>query len=159
MRNPWGNDPDMEAIFGKQSKYKVTMDPSYAVEEEAHREFRRRYPSRERWHPREEKPWLRRVKCNAGGRGAHLYVAGQRSVGFSGAGSAWRVALVAIPGVKLLQRGNVEFSVSFPPEILPQVAAVVQPRVKRTLSDEAKAKAVARLAAYARSPQKTRQEA
>jgi len=54
--------------------------------------------------------------------------------------------LWAIPGVKRYQTGDQEMRAVFPPEALEQVAAVIKPRRKRTLSPQAARKLGARTA-------------
>lgn len=64
-------------------------------------------------------------------RKAHIYFHGKGTLGFSGCGAKLRRELLAVPGVRKHQTGDVEFSVLFPISAFAAVAAIVKPYRKR----------------------------
>ena len=112
---------DLKELAGK--RYRVALDKSRSDE-----------PSRE------ERLWLYQIPCQRG----HIGVWGENTL------SAWTdrtptsKRLEAIPGVKVVQRGDRELQVTFGPERLDAVAELLKARKKRQLTDEQREKLVAR---------------
>jgi hypothetical protein len=82
------------------------------------------------------------IPCRKGRRfgdlRAHIYHHGRGLFGYTGVGSGLRRAVLAVPGVRMWQNGDEEFSVIFPEDRFEAVAAVVQPyRKRRTLKNVA----------------------
>ncbi len=103
--------------------YRVTMDPTAAIE-----------PSRA------ERAWLLRVPCQRG----HIGVHGEATLSaYVTVRTARR--LMAVDGVRVVQRGDHEARVVFGVEHLPEVARVLQPHRRRRLSPEARQAATDRL--------------
>lgn len=107
----------VEKVFGPGSKYEVRLDPAYWAE--------RRGQERA-----ESFGWLRTIPCRTGGDWAHLYVHGQDRVGFTGVSTDGRLrgSLLRVPGVQSHQRGDTEFTVTFPTAVFRQVATLVKPK-------------------------------
>ena len=93
--------------------------------------------------PGRRRPWLYRLPARYGHVGVH------GSDALMAHCHAARVIprLLAIEGVVVRQRGDVEVNVAFPPYRLDDVAAVLHVRRRRRLSPEARERATARLAA------------
>jgi hypothetical protein len=103
---------DLKARFGRQ--YRVTLDPSAEQD------------------PGEaERPWHYRIPCRSG----FISVHGPETL------AAWTdsrpmiARLVAIPGVRVHQRGDHEVRVLFGPETLDAVADLLRARKRRQVSD------------------------
>jgi hypothetical protein len=85
---------------------------------------------------RDEMPWYYRVACQHG----HVYLHGENTLGAFSGGLIVGKRLLALPGVTPHQRGDLEVSVTFPPDLFPEVAALLKPLKRRRLSDEHKAR-------------------
>lgn len=90
-------------------------------------------------------PWMYRLLCR---RGVIFPWGGSRLAAMIDyrPGVARQVAV--IPGVRLEQGGDREFTFSFDAELFPQIAEIVQPRRRRRLSAEQRAACSAQLAPH-----------
>lgn len=122
---------DLKARFG--AVYRITLDESATIDRR-----------------RSHRPWYYRIPCKYG----HSYVHGTETLGAFTDRPRVVSRLVAIPGVRIHQRGDCEASVTFPPELTAQVAQLLKARVRRRLSPERRAvvaERLRRLAAIRRS--------
>ncbi len=118
---------DLRSI-AQANGYRVAMDPTAAIE-----------PSRT------ERAWLVRVPCRRG-RG-HVGVHGPAMLSAHATSPTCR-RLMALDGVRVVQRGDHEARVVFGVEHLPAVAAVLQPFHRRRLRPEARQAAADRFALH-----------
>ncbi len=127
-REVWPVDAVFGDDMGRGSPYRVKFDPSL----EAQKAFDRAQKRKRRAHESAvdaERPWLRWIFCQRGrpaGVRAHLYVHGKALIGYSAAGPILG-ELLEIEGVRVVARGDTEFSVVFPVEAFPAVEKVVKP--------------------------------
>ena len=91
---------------------------------------------------RSERHWYYRIPCRRG-RG-FIGVHGPALLSAYAAGPT-ACRLMALDGVQVIQRGDNEARVVFPPERLPEVARVLQPFRRRRLSPEARQAAAERI--------------
>jgi hypothetical protein len=109
---------DLKAAYGQ--RYRVTYDESCSL------------PGC----TREDKLWGARIE----GRHGHVYVHGRGTLGAyvrTRRDPTDRLGrLLAVPGARLHQRGDDEASVTSPPEHLEAVAAILQLRRRRQVSDD-----------------------
>jgi hypothetical protein len=115
---------DLKAIAG--AKYRVRLDESATAD-----------PTRA------ERMWLYQIPCKYGFISVHSSDTLAAWTGSSGI----IARLVAIPGVKVKQRGDREVRVLFDPKQLDAIADLLQARRKRHLSPDQKRLAIERLAA------------
>jgi hypothetical protein len=78
-------------------------------------------------------PWPQTIPCLRG----HIYARPDDTLGAACPSRLdVRDRLAAIPGVTVLQLGRRDIAVTFPPELFPQVAELMQPRKRRRPSPE-----------------------
>lgn len=125
---------DLKATYG--GTYRIAMDSSAALTGQT----------------REERLWLYRIPC---GRG-HIYVHGANTLGaFCDRPNVGR-RLMALPGVRVHQRGDREFTVVFPADngdIFSKVAELLKARKRRkiTMTEEQRTALAERLARHRRT--------
>jgi hypothetical protein len=107
--------PNLKELF--RDRYRLTYDPAAAT-----------------WGERLD-PWMHQIPCLNG----VIYCHGDGKLGVECLGQTAK-KLLAIEGTKLHQQGSTEWTVVFPLELFEQVALIVKPRKRRTLSPERKAK-------------------
>ena len=120
---------DLKGLAGK--RYRVALDKSRSDE-----------PSRA------ERLWLYQIPCMYG----HIGVWGENTLSAYTDRKLVMKRLAAISGAKVVQQGDSEVQVTFPPERLHAVAQLLRARVKRQVSEEDRQKLIARLAARRFSP-------
>ena len=86
-----------------------------------------------------DKAWLCQIPCRHG----HIYIYGTNMLGAFASGSRIAARLLSLPGVTRHQVGDGEASVTFPPEMLDVVAALLGAKRRRHLSPEHQAKLAA----------------
>jgi hypothetical protein len=104
---------DLKALA--EGKFRITLDESAEVD-----------PSRE------ERPWYYRIPCKFG----HIGLWTKTELSACAVGRVMPGKLMAIPGVRVVQRGDHEVQVAFPPDLLDEVATLLHARRKRRISDE-----------------------
>jgi hypothetical protein len=106
---------DLRATCGH--RYRITLDESAEIDGQT----------------RDERLWLFQIP----GRFGHVYVHGWDTLGAYVRLHGDRLnRLLAVPGARIHQRGDREASLTFPPEALEAVAAVLALRRRRRLSDD-----------------------
>ena len=96
---------------------------------------------------RADRRWLPQIPCKYG----HVYVHGRETLGAYVTGRLITGRLAALPGVRVLQQGDEEVAVSFPPEMFPAVASLLQARKIRQVSAAQAAAGAKRLAEFRRT--------
>lgn len=105
---------DLKQLAGR--KYKIRLDESYEADQGG-------------------KEWYYQIECRKG----HVYVHGKNLLGAYVKGGKMVSKVRAIPGTKIHQNGDGEATFVFPPELLDQVADVIQARRRPRLTDEQRA--------------------
>jgi hypothetical protein len=114
---------DLRALAGR--RYRVSLDESAELDgSEA------------------ERPWHLRIPCRYG----HVYVHGRETLGAYTDRPGVIPRLLAVPGVRVHQRGDTEVTVTFPPDRLDAVAAVLKARRRRQLTEAERARRAAAVA-------------
>lgn len=114
---------DLKAQYG--STYRITLDPSAEMAGQT----------------KEERLWLYRIPCRYG----HIYVHGKERLGAYTNRRLMISRLLALPGMKLHQRGDSEVAVTFDPGCLEQVTQLLQAYKRWYLAPERRAAATERL--------------
>jgi hypothetical protein len=94
--------------------------------------------------PTDDRRWLQQIPAKYG----HIYIHEEDMLGAHASGRIIAGKLAALPGVDVLQRGDFEVNVAFPPDLFPTVAALLQARKRRRLSPEQAKSCAARLTPY-----------
>jgi hypothetical protein len=115
---------DLKKIAGK--RWRTDYDPAYRAERK-----------------RGDDPQLIIVLCKLG----HIYVHSASELGVATDGRHTGIKIARIPGVTIQQDGSDGMNLTFPPELLPRVAAIIKPRRRRQMTDEQRAAAGERLRA------------
>ena len=115
---------DLKKMYGEV--YKIVLDESASGQDRA------------------DRLWYQQIPCKYG----HICVFGRELLGAHAAGRRRAGRLAALPGVTVRQRGDSEVNVSFPPEVFPAVAALLQARKRRKVSPEQARAGAKRLAAH-----------
>jgi|GEM_PF-4775734 len=115
---------DLKAL-AEAGRYRISHDESAEMTGQTH----------------EERKWLVQIE----GRNGHVFVQGVAELGayVKLTVRARLDALLAIPGARLLQRGDSEASVAFPPEHLDHVASILKLRRRRPAISEEHARKLA----------------
>jgi hypothetical protein len=100
------------------------------------------FPEWAKGEPREDRLCLWQIPCKHG----HISIHGLDSLAAYCDRPRIFAGLLAVPGVRVHQRGDSELTVTFAPGRLPAVAAVLKARKRRTLSPEQRAALQDRLA-------------
>jgi hypothetical protein len=114
---------DLKARFGRT--YHVTLDPSASQDTST-----------------EERAWHYRIPCRYG----FISVHGPETLAAWTGGGRMIARLIAIPGVRVHQRGDREVRVLFGPEALPAVADLLRARRRIQLSPEERQRRAALMA-------------
>lgn len=104
---------DLKARYRRE--YRITLDESATIPGQT----------------QEERLWLYRIPCKYG----HIYVHGTDTLGAYTDRRLIVSRLIALPGVKVHQRGDSECSVTFQPEHLENVAQLLQARRRRQVPE------------------------
>lgn len=106
---------DLKALAGK--KYRISLDESTSMDR-----------------VRDASPWYYQIL----GKYGHVWVAGKETLAFYCDHPRVTSRLLAIPGVKVRQRGDYEVNASFPTERLDEVCTLLQARRRRQVSEAEK---------------------
>ncbi len=87
----------------------------------------------------ESRTWYYRIPCKYG----FIAVHGPETLSASTSRRIMAGRLAALPGVKVRQRGDSEVTITFPPDCLDAVAALLQARRRRQLSPDQRERLVA----------------
>jgi hypothetical protein len=109
---------DLKALYGKQ--YRLTLDESVTCGDIS----------------AADRLWLWQIPCKYG----HIFVWAEDRLGAYCNRPIMRGRLLAIPGVKVQQRGDREVNVSFDPALFTQVADLLQARKRKVFSPEEQAR-------------------
>lgn len=104
---------------------------------------------------REERLWLCRIPARRG----HIFVQGVETLGAYCDRPRLFARLLAIPGVKVLQRGDTEINATFPRERIEDVAQLLHAKRRRRVSDTQKQRLVEMSAAFRAQNHPQRDEA
>jgi hypothetical protein len=115
---------DLKAQYGRL--YRVALDESADVDT-----------------ARADRPWFYRIACRRG----HVYLHGPETLGAYTDRKRIAKRLVALPGVRVHQRGDTEATVVFAPEALGPVLELLQVRRRPVLSEARRAELAARMSA------------
>lgn len=118
---------DLKALYG--ATYHIVMDDSAKIPGQT----------------ADERLWLYRIRCRGN---SHIFVHGVNTLGAYCGRQRVRLKLKALPGVTVHQEGDEELSVTFPPEVLPAVADLLEAKRRVHLTPEQKEVAVARIAKF-----------
>jgi hypothetical protein len=110
---------NLKEIVGK--RYKITLDESYEAGADDN-----------------GKLWYYRIEARSG----HVYVHSETQLGVYVKGRLKIGMVGAIPGLRLHQRGDLEATYVFAPELLDRVATEIKAKKRRQLSDEQKARLI-----------------
>ena len=124
---------DLEKQFGRS--YRIEMEESWAAGKGA-------------WH-NGDALWLKIIPCRCG----HIYVHSDTHLGWASDGRG-SIAKQMASFCQVIQDGEDGINVIFPLGAFPGVAALVKPRRRRRLTDEAKAKLLAASEPYRFLPSK-----
>jgi hypothetical protein len=83
-----------------------------------------------------DRAWLWQVPAKYG----HVYIHGRERLGVYCRSVRLLPRLLAVPGLALHQRGDREFSATFPPDALAEVADIIQARRRRQVSEGERAR-------------------
>jgi hypothetical protein len=117
---------DLKKMYG--ARYKIVLDESADIPDQS----------------TADRQWLQQIPAKYG----HIYVHGRDSLGAWATGRIMSGKLAAVPGVRVHQRGSIEVTVVFHPDLFPSVAALLRPRKRRRLSTEQAASGAARLVRF-----------
>jgi hypothetical protein len=122
---------NLKERFGR--RFKVALDESYHAERSQYRES--------------EAPWLMMIPCQHG----HICPwGGENLAACTRTAGPIAKRLKALPFATVAQDGSDGANVVFPVDHFAQVAALMRPRKRRHLSDEAKAKAIQNLVPFSK---------
>jgi hypothetical protein len=100
--------------YGKT--YRITLDESASIDGQT----------------QEERLWLYQIPCKFG----HIFVQGENTLGAYCNRIKVIPRLIALPGVRVKQRGDREVNVAFDPAQLAEVAQILRARKRMSLSPE-----------------------
>lgn len=117
---------DLKKTYSK--KFRIQLDESFEIGDRSS----------------EERLWCYQIPCKHG----HIAVHGKDTLSGYTSKSRMIPRLESIPGVIVKQRGDSEMTVVFPPNLIEQVADVLQARRRRQLSEEQRIAAAERLSPH-----------
>jgi hypothetical protein len=114
---------NLKEIYGKT--YRITLDESASIDGQTH----------------EERLWLYQIPCKFG----HIFVQGENTLGAYCNRIKVIPRLIALPGVRVKQRGDREVNVAFDPAQLAEVAQLLKARKRRVISAEERSRLIQQL--------------